>query len=42
MPAVLIVQPLKTATPAVVVDVQPERAPGPVVNAMVIGRVCRW
>ena len=37
--AVLIVQPLKAATPAVVVDVQPESAPEPVVRLKVMACV---
>ena len=36
VPAVLIVQPLKAATPPVVVDVQPESVPVPVVRAKVM------
>jgi hypothetical protein len=38
-PGVLMVQPLKLATPAVVVAEQPDRVPGPVVSVRVIGCV---
>ena len=39
VPAVLIVQPLEAATPPVVVDVQPERLPEPVVSPKVMAWV---
>ena len=39
VPVVLIVQPLKAATPAVVVDVQPESVPVPAVRPKVMAGV---
>ena len=41
VPAVLIVQPLKAATPPVVVDVQPESVPVPAVRAK-LTEWCPW